>query len=433
MRTIERKEIQLSLTDAHPLNRHFPKEGKEWEEFQADVTARGIKEDLTVRWADEKNGRYQILRGHRRRLAGLTAQIKTVGAVLVDCSDEEAFEHMWEGNLFREDINPADEAMAVRVMLEEFEKTVEQLAEKWHRSVGWIRSRQQLLELGDEVMEAVARQGRERLSMGAVEQILRVPEEYRAEAIQLVLHPVMGTLNEDDARDVIHRCLLEPKAAAEAWESQRAKVAKGWRKSLEALCLPKTKGDLIISSKGLAESRELVRGYVNAEDFLPLKQVLPDAPAGLRWLHLAVKHNAPVLVVAGADGGTSAAIVCQRMLTDAEAAMAEHGGGNWLVQGRQTAVPDYSADENADERVEKATADLAAGYDTAVNVDDAPETMIDQRMDRSAMVRMGEVTRLWEWADVVQEGEPEWLPEWVKDHSPWLIKAVCDWVDSLRV
>jgi ParB/RepB/Spo0J family partition protein len=432
MKTIERKEISLKLTDAHPLNRQFLTEGKGWEEFREDVASRGIQEDLVVRWAPELNDRYQVLRGHRRRYAGLEAKAKKVWAVVVDCSDEEAFEYMWEGNLFREDVNPADEAMAVRVMLEEFGKTVEQLAAKWHRSVEWIRTRQQLLDLGDEVLEAVAKPGRDRLTMGAVEQILRVPEEYREEAVQLVLHPVMGTLSEEDAREVIQRCLLEPKAAEAAWESERRTVTKSWRKRLELLCLPKTKGDLIVSSKGVTESRELLRGSVVAEDMVPLKHVLPDAPVGLRWLHLAVRHNAPVLILPGAEGGESRAIVNMRMLTDAEAAMAEHGGGNWLVQGRQKAVmeaPDY------ERRVEKATADLAAGYDTAVDVAEAPRLEIDQRMERSAMLRLGEVNRLWEWADVEQEGEPEWLPEWVKEHdaSPWLVKAVCDWIESLKI
>lgn len=444
MRTIERKQIDLALTDAHPLNREFLTTGKEWDEFEDDIAARGIREDLVVRWAPELNERYQVLRGHRRRAAGLRRKVKTVWALLVDCSDEEAFDHMWEGNLFREDINPADEARAVRAMMENFGKTEAELAAKWHRSLEWIRTRQGLLELGDEVLEAVARPGRERLTMGAVEEILKVPVDLRAEAVRMVLQPELELLPLDEcaARMVLRECLLAPAAAAAAWEAARPKAVKVWRKELEGLCLPGMKGELMVSSKGVAEAAGMTRGYVDATERVPLAEVLPDAPApgcGLRWVHLAVKHGLAVVVVPHGEPGEAAVVVNQRMMLDAEAAMAECGGGNWLVGKKSKGASVQFSGEEEDKRVAKAKADVEAGFDTGVDVSGKAETVIEQHVERCAMMRIGPVEELKAWAMRGIEGEEpaeeEWMPEWAKSASVYYedIKKMCDWVLGLKV
>jgi len=441
MRTIERQEIALNLTDAHPLNREFETRGEAWAEFEDDVAARGIQEDMVVRHAPELNGRYQVLRGHRRRCAGQRRKIARAWCLVVECTDEEAFDHMYGENLFRENVNPADEARAVRVKLEEFGNTVEQLAAQWHRSVEWIRTRQQLLELGDEVLEAVARGGRDRLSMGAVEQILKVPAEFREDAVRLVLHPELelGVLDEGQAREVLRKCLVEPRAKEAAWEAARGKVVKAMRKDLEKLCLKGTKGDLMVSSKGLVEAQGMARGFVAAAEAVPLAQVLPDAPAGLRWVHLAVKHGLAVLIVPGDGAGEAKAVVNQRTLTDAETAMAEHAsGGNWLVVGRRRVVGDpLSVVGEEEERVAKAKADVEAGWDTSVDVGEKSEVVIEQGVERCVMMRMGEVERLREWLKSVgvNEDPPEWVPKWLRENHIYyeVAEEVCDWVMGLRV
>ncbi len=451
MKTIERMQIDLGDTVVHPQNRWFATVGAEWEEFAADVAARGVQEDLVVRLvaAPARRGAgvagfcYQVLRGHRRRAAALAAGRQQAWVVVVECGDEEAFEHMWEGNLFRENVNAADEAVAVRVMMEEFGRTKEELAAKWARSIEWIETRQALLALGDEVLEAVRRPGRDRLTVGAVEEILRVPDDLRERAVQLVLHPALelGVLGAEQARQVLRHVLLEPRAASEAWEDARKGAGKAWRKRLELLCLPKTAGDLMLQTKSVAEAAELARHGVEAEEAVPLKNLLPSAPevaGGLRWLHLAVKHGVPVLVLPGGAAGESRALVNQRMVTDAEAAMAEYGGGHWLVFGRKRIQSEESRDKE-EERVAKAEADLAAGYDTSVPVDERPETVIEQGLERCAMVRIGEVERVREWAargiaGDEPEGE-EWLPKWAASASVYYedVQRVCDWVLGLRV
>ena len=444
MRTIERKQIDLAFTEAHPLNREFPTKGEEWDEFEDDIAARGIQEDLVVRLV---GGVYQVLRGHRRRHAGLRRKIKEAWCVVVECGEEEAFDYMWEGNLFREDVNLADEAHAVRVMTTEFGKTVRELAEKWHRSIGWIETRQGLLALGDEVMEAVRLPGRERLSVGAVEELLKVPEELRAAAVQMVLHPVfqVDALSAEQARDVLRHNLLEPAAKEQAWEAVRQKMVKAKRKELEKLCLPKTSGDLLISSKSLREAEGLRVGYEEAQGLIELSRVLPDAPqpsCGLRWLHLAVHYNVPVLVVPddGQDG--CRAIVNTRMIMDAETAVAEHGkGGNWLVVGKKRVQKSEDRDQEEEEkRVEKAKADVEAGFDTAVDVEEAPEKVIDQSVTRAVMIDFTPVRNVGLWAvstDADPMNAPEFVPKWARDlavEGMWTqIDAITDWVMKLKI
>ena len=120
--------------------------------------------------------------------------------------------------------------------------------------------------------------------------------------------------------------------------------------------------------------------------------------------------------------------------------MAEHGGGNWLVQGRQTVVAELSPASEDAGRVEKAEADLAAGYDTAVSVEDAAETVIEQRMERSAMVRLDRVQLLREWAELTplkSDDVPEHVPNWARElydfEGTREILEICDWVLGLKV
>jgi len=246
MKTIERIELELDDIQPHPQNREFVTTGEEWEDFVRDIGENGIEEDLEVRLLP--NGEYECLKGHRRRLAGLLCDLGTAWCLVKECSDEEAYQAVWRGNMRRENLSPYDEACAVRGMVDLFGKSVEEIATAWGRGVDWVRTRQRMLDLGPEVLEAVRRPGRERLSMGAVEEILKVPEELWPEAVQLVLHPEfeLGTLNEDQTREVLRHCLIEPKAREAAWEGLRGKLAKTWRKPLESLCLPGTADELAV-------------------------------------------------------------------------------------------------------------------------------------------------------------------------------------------
>jgi ParB/RepB/Spo0J family partition protein len=445
MRTIERREIELADIQLHPENREFETRGAEWDHFEDDIGANGIEVDLVVRLLPD--GGYQCLEGHRRLTAGMQRNIPAAWCIVKDATDAEAVRAVWRGNMHRENLTAYDEACGVRALVRSAGMTPAEVAAEWNRAVEWVRTRQRMLELGDEVLEAVRRPGRDRLTMGAVEEILKVPDELRAEAVQLVLHPVfqLEALSEDQARDVIQKCLMEPREREAAWEGKRQKLMKSWRKQLEALCTGGKKDPLEVQARPLKEAEGYVRGYEEAERVLTLEMLMPDAPHGLRWLHLAVRHQLAVQVVpVPGDAVETRAVVNTALLIDAEAALAEHGGGNWLV-GKKKRIADSRSgigdeeDEDA-RRVEKAKADVAAGFDTGVDVSGKAETVIEQHVTRAVMVDVTEVRNVALWAvsaDADPMNAPDWVPKWACKlgvEGLWTeIDAITEWVMKLRI
>lgn len=451
MKRIETREIELSAIVPHPHNREFPTCGEEWLAFAEDVAENGILEPLVVRRKSaecrvisDQCEEWECIQGHRRRLAGIEGGIAAAMCVVVECDDEEAFREMWRGNVHRLNPDPVDEAKFVRGMMDFYGATVETLAAEMKRSLEWVRTRQRLLDLGDEVCEAVRRPDKERLTMGAVEEILKVPEAWWPEAVQLVLHPDLdlGTLNAEQARDVLHTCLLEPRARAEAWEGMREKLQKTWRKDLEKHCLKGTKDELAVQVRTLAEAERLKSGFEDAEGMVPLEMVLPGAPEKLRWLHLAVKHGLAVQVVPAEGSGQRAAASGKRremdsravvdgvLLREAESAAAEHGGKAWLVTGRKKTV---------EERVERAKSLAEGEGDPMHHTKDEVAELIEQTMQHAAMIDMGLVKKLAMWAvsaDADPATAPEWVPQWAIEcayEGNWSrIDAVVNWVKSIK-
>lgn len=208
--------------------------------------------------------------------------------------------------------------------------STEEIAERICRDVRWVRTRQGILPLGDEVVAAMKlpKEDPKHLGVRVVEEILKAPEELRPRAIQLVMHPDFeaGVLNPRQAAEVIQEQLVKPWAAQAEWEASREKLAKkGWRPRLEKQCLRGTKKELVVMSVPWGDTERVTKGGVEAEKRVAVAELTPEAPQFLLWLHLAVRHGMPVRVVHDPAGGQdkSLALVDSRVLIDAEEANAE--------------------------------------------------------------------------------------------------------------
>ena len=449
MKTIERREIELHEIQGHPENREFATRGAEWDHFEDDIGTNGIEVDLVVRRLPA--GGFQCLEGHRRLTAGMQRDFGQAWCIVKECTEAEAVRAVWRGNMHRENLTAYDEACGVRALVRTGGMTPAEVAAEWNRALEWVRTRQKLLELGDEVIEAVKRPGRDRLTMGAVEEILKVPEELRAEAVQLVLHPVfqLDALSEEQARDVLQKCLMEPRERAAAWEGRRSSLMKSWRKALEKLCMAGSKDELAVQVRPLKEAEGFTRGYEEAEALIPLDQLMPEAPPKLRWLQLAVRHQLAVQVVPVAGYAANAelppetrVLVNAGMLRDAEAALEEHGGGNWLG-GRKRVVRGHglgAGEEEETDRVAKAKADLEARFDTGYQTDEGAETVISQHVERAVMIDLTPVRNVALWAvsaDADPMNAPEWVPKWACKlgvEGMWAqVDEITEWVMKLKI
>ena len=86
------------------------------------------------------NGKYELLAGHRRRLAVIEAGLSTVLAVVEDLDDQAAREYVLLDNLNREDFLPWEDGAGFQ-QLAEVGLLVEAIAQKAGRSASYVTGR----------------------------------------------------------------------------------------------------------------------------------------------------------------------------------------------------------------------------------------------------------------------------------------------------
>ena len=138
----------------------------------ADSIARhGLLQPIAVRAA--AGGAYKIIAGERRWRAARLAGLSEVPVVIKDVTDAEAMELALIENLQREDLDPVEEAMGYRQLMERCELTQEQTAQKIGKSRSAIANSLRLLNLPDDVL-AFLKAGK--LSTGHAKVLLGLPD-----------------------------------------------------------------------------------------------------------------------------------------------------------------------------------------------------------------------------------------------------------------
>ena len=138
----------------------------------ADSIARhGLLQPIAGRAA--AGGAYKIIAGERRWRAARLAGLSEVPVVIKDVTDAEAMELALIENLQREDLDPVEEAMGYRQLMERCELTQEQTAQKIGKSRSAIANSLRLLNLPDDVL-AFLKEGK--LSTGHAKVLLGLPD-----------------------------------------------------------------------------------------------------------------------------------------------------------------------------------------------------------------------------------------------------------------
>ena len=138
----------------------------------ADSIARhGLLQPIAVRAA--AGGTYKIIAGERRWRAARLAGLSEVPVVIKDVTDAEAMELALIENLQREDLDPVEEAMGYRQLMERCELTQEQTAQKIGKSRSAIANSLRLLNLPEDVLTFL-KEGK--LSTGHAKVLLGLPD-----------------------------------------------------------------------------------------------------------------------------------------------------------------------------------------------------------------------------------------------------------------
>lgn len=148
--------VHLKVSDIRPsplqARREFDEE--KLEELARSIAAHGVLQPVVVR---SVIGGYELVAGERRWRACRAAGLETIPAVIRELSDREMMEIALIENLQREDLNPLEEALAFRTLIEEFGLTQEELSGRIGKSRSHIANTMRLLNLPQEIQEHVSR------------------------------------------------------------------------------------------------------------------------------------------------------------------------------------------------------------------------------------------------------------------------------------
>jgi ParB family chromosome partitioning protein len=119
------------------------------EELAESIKAQGVMQPIVVRAIGE--GRYEIIAGERRWRATQIAGLDKIPAVIRDVPDEAAIAMALIENIQRENLNPIEEAVALKRLQDEFELTHAEVAQAVGKSRTTITNLLRLIALSDEV------------------------------------------------------------------------------------------------------------------------------------------------------------------------------------------------------------------------------------------------------------------------------------------
>ena len=143
------RELPLSRLQAGRYQPRTRMDETALQELADSIREHGLLQPIVVRPLE--GDRYEIIAGERRFRAAALAQLRSVPVIVKEVSDENALAIALIENIQREDLNPLEEAGAIRRLLEEFNYTHEQAAQAIGRSRSATSNLLRLLNLADPV------------------------------------------------------------------------------------------------------------------------------------------------------------------------------------------------------------------------------------------------------------------------------------------
>ena len=150
---VEKKGVEtLKITEVEP-NREQPRKNFNEDallELSDSIKQYGVIQPLIVQ---KKGDHYEIIAGERRWRAAKMAGIKEIPVIIKDYSDQQVMEISLIENIQRDDLNPIEEAMAYKNLMEEFHLKQDETAEKVSKSRTAVTNSMRLLKLDKRVQQ----------------------------------------------------------------------------------------------------------------------------------------------------------------------------------------------------------------------------------------------------------------------------------------
>ena len=157
---VEPEKNRISISDLVP-NKYQPRkifDETNLEELTNSIKERGIIQPIIVRNSNDDKSKYEIIAGERRWLAAQRAGFHEVPVVITEADDLKSLEFAIVENVQRNDLNPLEEALGYKRLIDEFSYDQEKVSKFIGKSRSYIANALRILTLPDDVIKLIETQ-----------------------------------------------------------------------------------------------------------------------------------------------------------------------------------------------------------------------------------------------------------------------------------
>lgn len=152
------------------------------EELASSIRTQGVMQPIVIRPISSK--KYEIIAGERRWRASQIAGLDTIPAIIKQVGDEAAIAMSLIENIQRENLNPIEEAMALKRLQDKFELTQQEVANAVGKSRAAVTNLMRLISLHTDVQSMLIKG---ELEMGHARALLSLPDAEQTNTGKLVV------------------------------------------------------------------------------------------------------------------------------------------------------------------------------------------------------------------------------------------------------
>jgi ParB family chromosome partitioning protein len=216
------------------------------------IREHGVIQPIVVRELGVLDDNYEIIAGERRWRAAKMAGLGEIPAVIMTGDELKVAEVALIENVQRKDLNPIEEAMAYKALIERFGLKQEEVAQQAGKSRSAIANMLRLLELPDEVLVMVQE---EKLSMGHARALLGLNDEEKM--LPLAELTVEKELSVREVEALVRKHNIIPEETVEVPENNAAMQRRIYMKDLEDKARTKLGRKVKIHETGRKKTVEL--------------------------------------------------------------------------------------------------------------------------------------------------------------------------------
>ena len=316
------KEVLLTEIHPHPAN---PR-SDEWNEgalteLMRSIEENGVTNTPILRELDE--GKYEIVSGHRRIRACRQLGYISQSCEIRDLNDDETLMVMMTENMFREDLNPVEEAEAYHMMCERLQWSAQKVADAMGIKVKTVERKQALLNLPVEVKAGIADR---RVSLAVADLLVSLPEVLLEEGSDLIMSQLeIEGVSPAQAKDLLKYQVLQPYEQEREWvESSAERMSAAYVEAKKVAMMGTYDDPLIVDGKYSDKMPASAREALVAVD---VHQRAEGQDESLLWLHVAQRHNLGLQLVPYPSKKGWLLVVDSEKLVEAEKAIADARAG----------------------------------------------------------------------------------------------------------